>query len=40
MSTIEALLAGSDLAGSERVKGGASKTKWKQHSLTLTCDCR
>ena len=31
MSTIEAILA-----GSERVKGHASKTKWKQLSLVLT----
>ena len=33
MSTIEAILA-----GSEQVKGHASKTKWKQRSLALTRD--
>ena len=33
MSTIEAILA-----GSEWVKGHASKIKWKQCSLALMCD--
>ena len=33
LSTIEAILA-----GSERVKGHASKTKWKQCLLALTHD--
>ena len=33
MSTIEAILA-----GGERIKGHASKTKWKQLSLALTRD--
>ena len=33
MSPIEAILA-----GSEQVKGHASKTKWKQCSLALTRD--
>ena len=27
------------LEGSKRVKGHASKTKWKQRSLALTRDC-
>ena len=26
------------LVGKERVKSRASKTKWKQRSLALTCD--
>ena len=33
MSTIETIPAGSD-----RVKGHASTTKWKQHLLALMCN--